>query len=100
MCRANYQIEQVLRRIKRLSLSVAAEKTEVVLFSGKQKIKEEEFPYIQVGGVEVKAKTSMKYLEVIGSKMSFREHFRYIEVKAAKVAKALCRLMPNLSKRG
>lgn len=96
-CRANYQIEQVLRRIKRLGLSVTAEKTEMVLFSGKHKIKEEEFPYIQVGGVEVKAKTSMKYLEVIlDSKMSFSEHFRYIEVKAAKVAKALCRLMPNL----
>lgn len=95
--RANLQVDLVLKRIRRLGLVVSAEKTEVVLFPGKTKIKAEDFPEIQVGEVTVKATTSMKYLGIIlDSRLRFLEHFKYVEGKAAKVTRALGRLMPNL----
>lgn len=95
IARANMQIALVLNRIKRLDLHVSPDKTEAIVFFGKNK------PigniYVQVGDERVLVGQSLKYLGVmLDSKLTFRPHFEYIEQKIAKVHRALGRLMPNL----
>lgn len=95
VARANLQVGLVLNRIKRLGLRISADKTEVVLFHGKNK--PSEFPYINIDKEWIKVGHSMKYLGVIlESRLSFRDHFQYAEEKATKVITALGRIMPNL----
>ncbi|KMQ91162.1 reverse transcriptase [Lasius niger] len=93
---ANLQTALVVNRIKRLGLTVSANKTEAVLFYGRRN-KPKDLPSLIVDGEIVQTRPSMKYLGVIlDSKMLFREHLNYIETKVAKVTKTLGRLMPNL----
>lgn len=92
--RVNLQTALVINRIRRLGLSVAASKTEAVLFYGKTK--PATFPLVQVAGESIQTKDNMKYLGVIlDSKLSFKLHFEYVEKKASKVTKALGDLCPT-----
>lgn len=93
--RTNMQVAKVLRRICKLGLSVATDKTEIILFHGRKK--PYRYPIIRVGDDYVTAGTSLKYLGIIfDSRLTFGEHFSYVAAKATKVVSALGRLMPNL----
>lgn len=90
--KASIQTGRVLLCIKSLGLNVSEAKTEATLLHGRHK--PEIIPEVVVGNAGIQVKGSMKYLGIIvDSKWSFREHFDYVE--AVKVARALCRLMPN-----
>lgn len=93
--RANIQTSLVISRIKRLGLEVAPHKTEVVCFSDRTRI---ERPLeIEVDGVKVDVKKSMRYLGVIlDNKLSFGMHLDYVEKKVASISRALCRITLNL----
>jgi len=93
--RVNEIVAKVLRRFDILGLSVAEEKTEAVLFVGKRKPDVD--PVIRVGKARIKMAPRMKYLGIIlDPKLNFGQHFAYTVEKAAKVNRALCKLMPNL----
>lgn len=97
VCRANLQVGLVLNRLRRMDLKVAAEKTEVVAFQSRKRLPQAKMPRIQVGEMAVEISTKMKYLGVIlDSRLSFKDHFNMMEGKAAKISRALCRIMPNL----
>lgn len=50
-----------------------------------------------MGEVAIEISTKMKYLGIIlDSRLSFKDHFDMVEGKAAKISRALCRVMPNL----
>lgn len=92
--RASSQVSVVLRRIRELGLSVATEKTEVVLFRGSRVRPPVD---VVVGECSVSPSLAMKYLGVyLDSRLSFEEHFARTEAKLFRVTGALCRLMPNL----
>lgn len=94
----NLQISKVLLRIRQLELSVAEEKTEVVIFNPKKKrLKAENNLKIRVGEVEIKAQEKMKYLGILLDEFwRFDHHISYIEEKTSKIMRSLGRLMPNL----
>jgi len=92
----NAYIKLVLKRMKFLTLDVAPDKTEVVLFRGKGRVRDN-IPSVRVGEVPVLTKLSMKYLGVIlDNKLNFKHHFVHIGEKVGRVSRALGRLMPNL----
>ena len=75
-------------------LRIAPEKTEVVLLSGRRKIKE---ITVTVAREEVRSKNSVKYLGVIFDKNTrFTEHVKHVMSRANEVATKLGRLMPNI----
>lgn len=90
--RANCQISKVLKKIPKLGLTVATEKTEAVVFYGKRR-KSENLLLVQVGKDRIVVGEIIKYLGVIlDSRLSFGDHFEYIETKVSKVTRALIRL--------
>jgi len=92
----NNYLDKVLRRVEFLSLEVAPEKTEAVLFRGRKRLDYSD-PLIRVRGSLVKVQTHMKYLGVIlDYRLNFKDHFKYIDKKVGKVNRALGGLMPNL----
>jgi len=92
----NIFMVHLLRRISSLSLSVAAEKTEIVLFRGRRRLDYID-PTVRIGHVRVPVQAHIKYLGVIlDDRLNFRRHFSYIDEKVGKITRALCRLMPNL----
>lgn len=95
VARGNIQVTQVLNRIRRLGLEVAVEKTEAIVFYGKNKPPRS--VKLQIGSKQVEARSTLKYLGIVlDSRFTFRPHFEYVEGKIAKVNGALGRLMPNL----
>jgi len=87
----------VVRRIEQLSLQVAAEKTDAVLFYGRRR-PERLTPFVRIKGELIKVSPHMKYLGVmVDSKLNFKAHFDHIGDKVVKVTRALGRLMSNLS---
>jgi len=94
--RLNIFLTYVLRRTAWLSLHVAAEKTEAVLFRGKRRTNFAD-PFVRVDNVLVPVKPKMKYLGVmIDCRLNFKHHFSYIGAKVGGITKALGRLLPNL----
>lgn len=94
--RVNDQLVPVLRRLESLGLTVAAQKTDAVLFPGRGRVPEKPV-LIRINREYVRTSPFMKYLGVmLDSRLNFREHFSYVAVKAQKVSRALGRLMPNL----
>jgi len=92
----NIFIAYVLRRIEFLSLSVASDKTEAVLFRGRRRL-DYVNPLVRVGRSFVPMRSYMKYLGVmLDSRLTFKHHFSYIDSKVGKVTRALGRLLPNL----
>lgn len=95
--KANMQIATVMRRIQNIGLSVAAAKTEVILFHRGRRTEQNLDISVRVDDVYIKAGSTLKYLGVIfDSALNFGEHFKYVAAKASKVARSLGRLMPNL----
>lgn len=93
--RANLQIASTIKKIKDLKLEVAAQKTEVVVFTPDKRIP----PIIEVnvGKEWIASKRTMKYLGVmIDDKFTFKDHMDYINNKVTKIMKSLWKLMPNL----
>jgi len=92
----NEYMVHVIRRIESLSLKVAAEKTDAVLFYGRKKPKCAN-PFIQIKGKLVCVSPFIKYLDVmLDSRFIFRPYFKYIDKEMEKVTKVLGRLMSNL----
>jgi len=90
----NIFLTYVLRRTTWLSLRVAAEKTEAVLFRSRRRIDFAD-PLVKVGNV-VPVKSNMKYLGVmVDHRLNFKR-FLYIGEKVGKITRALGRLLPNL----
>lgn len=94
--RASLQTRITLQRISHLGLSVAAAKTEAILFHGRN-VRPPPNMTILIGNQRISFKQSIKYLGILlDSRLSFKEHIRGIENKAAGVTRALSRLMPNI----
>lgn len=88
--RANMQTAAVIRRILRIGLTVATDKTEAILFHGRRK--PVQFPTIRVGDEYIQVGRTLKYLDIIfDSRLNFGDHFAYVAAKASKVASALGR---------
>ncbi|KAL6417769.1 hypothetical protein ACFW04_012549 [Cataglyphis niger] len=95
IARSNIQVARVLNRIRRLGLQVSLEKTEAIVFYGKNK--PPRIVRLNVDGKDIEAKPTLKYLGImLDGRLNFRPHFEYVENKIAKVNRALGRLMPNL----
>lgn len=93
--RASLQARMTLRKMARLGLSVAATKTEAALFYGRRMKPSRNLSILIENRIPVKY--SIKYLGILlDSRLSFKEHILKTEFKAAKVSRALSRLMPNL----
>lgn len=93
--RANFQLASTIKKIKDLKLEVAAQKTEVVVFTPDKRIP----PIIKVtiGKEMIASKRTMKYLGVmIDDKFAFQDHMDFINNKVTKIMKSLWKLMPNL----
>lgn len=85
----------MINRIKKLGLSVATEKTEAILFHGKNL---DGLPsFISICDTSIDFRPSIRYLGVmVDINWSFSDHFRYVLDKTERVVRALNRLMPNL----
>lgn len=81
-------------RIANLSLQIAAEKTEAVLFTHKYKYGT---PKIWVCGQSIELSSKMTYLDMIIDKsLFFKEHIKVASSKAERISSQLSRIMPNI----
>lgn len=93
--RAEVQTAITIRKIKTLSLKVAAEKTEIVAFR-KRRSPEMELT-LEIEDKHIRSKQEMKYLGIIvDSELSFMKHLKYTQEKVNRTNGALCKIMPNL----
>jgi len=93
---ANNFLDYVLKRIEFLSLEVAPDKTEAILFRGRRRL---DYPdlLVRVKRSFVRVSQYIKYLWVmLDVQLNYRLHFSYMDNKIGKVTRALGRLMPNL----
>ena len=75
-------------------LDIAPEKTELVLLSGRRKLKE---ITVTVGEREIKSVNSIKYLGIhLDKDLRMKEHVRRVVARANEVTAKLARLMPNI----
>lgn len=91
---ANDSLCQVARTIDSLGLSIAAEKTDAVLFSDKYK---HAVLRVQLCGTTIPISSEITYLGVVvDQSMLFKAHIRKAAAKAEGVCSQLARLMPNI----
>ncbi|CAI6360351.1 unnamed protein product [Macrosiphum euphorbiae] len=91
---ANNALQLVVGRITNLSLQIAADKTEAVLFTLKYKY---ETPIIKIDGKTIPITKKMTYLGIIiDSSLFFKEHLKAASAKAEMIATQLSRIMPNV----
>jgi len=92
--RANRALEQITTAISKLSLEIAAEKTEAVLFTYRYK---HAIPVIRVCGKQIKLSDQMSYLGIVIDKSGlFKAHIKKATEKADRIGASLGRLMPNV----
>ncbi|XP_020296619.1 uncharacterized protein LOC109861396 [Pseudomyrmex gracilis] len=85
----------VSQRIAPLGLTLAAQKTETVVFRPQGVAGDP--VRVLVDGAQVDTRPCIKYLGLmVDGKWSFKDHFDYAAAKARKVAAALAHLLPNL----
>ena len=90
----NTEIGELREWLKGKKLTIAAEKTEVVLLSGRRKLRE---ITVTVGDKVVTSKESLKYLGIIFDRnMTKTEHIKQTVTRVNEVAAKLGRLMPNI----
>lgn len=93
---ATAAVSQVVRRIRRLGLEVALNKSEAIAFHGPRRAP----PlgsHIVVGGTQIAVESTMKYLGlVLDSRWDFGPHFQRLVPKLMGAAGALSTLLPNL----
>ncbi|CAI6345687.1 unnamed protein product [Macrosiphum euphorbiae] len=91
---ANYALRLVEDRISNLSLQIAADKIEAVLFTQKYK---HGTPNIEVGGKTILLTKKMTYLGmIIDGSLFFKEHMQSASAKAEMISTQLARIMPNV----
>ncbi|CAK9821247.1 Putative 115 kDa protein in type-1 retrotransposable element R1DM [Anthophora retusa] len=89
------RIREIVEEIEKLGLNVAAEKTEMVVFTKKRR-KYGEIREIKLKGASVKAKTSMKYLGIrLDERLNYGMHFKEIYGKTMKVMNMMGILLGN-----
>ena len=87
-------IKVIMTWLKSAKLSLAEQKTEVVLVTSRKKM---EFCTIQVGDHRIRSKEAVKYLGVmIDNRLSFKAHLHHIKEKASKVQNVLSWILPNV----
>ena len=92
--RVNRALDDVTRWIESAGLTVAAEKTEAILFTKRRKYRE---PTFRLGGVVIGRCTALKYLGLWFDKnLDFRHHFEKVTEKATRIVGRLSALMSNL----
>lgn len=92
--KANITLDEISRWMTRNELTLAPEKSEAMIISGRKTYKPIK---IQLGGLEIMQKDKLKYLGVIlDKKLSFQPHIDHVTAKAEKTVTALSRLVPNL----
>ena len=80
--------------MKSVVLELADHKTETVLFTSRKKV---ETITLDVGQCIITSQPNVKYLGVmLNTRLNFKAHVQYAAAKAARVANALTRLMPNI----
>ncbi|XP_051167221.1 uncharacterized protein LOC127285313 [Leptopilina boulardi] len=97
--KAQLTLNLVMRRIeiwmKKHSLSLALQKTEVTILTTSQIIT---LLPITVGTEVIQTQSSTKYLAInIDTKLNFADHIRSAANKATTATANLCRLMPNIN---
>lgn len=92
--RSNEVLDIVSRRIANLGLEIAAEKTEVVLFTNKNKF---DSPNVRLLGIQLRVSPEMTYLGIVVDRtLLYKAHVRRAADKAEKISAQLTRLMPNI----
>ena len=87
-------IEVVADWLSRHGLSLAAEKTEVVLIA---RTKKRKYATFTVEDKMIRTVDTIKYLKVtIDARLTFKEHLRNAGLKASQVTHALAGIMPNI----
>lgn len=77
-----------------VGLKLADHKTEAVLFTSRKKV---ETITLDAGECTITSQPSIRYLGVIlDTRLKYKTHIEHVAGKAAKVATALARLMPNI----
>lgn len=80
--------------MSRVGLTLAAQKTEAVLVTGRKTM---ESITLNIAGHDIVSKPCIKYLGVIiDARLSFKDHINAVCDKASNVSGALMRLMPNI----
>lgn len=88
-----YTITYVEEQLTEIGLSVAKQKTELVILYGPRSLKQIE---INVSNSTISSNTHAKYLGVyFDHHMSFRKHVQEIQKKAGATSTAICKLLPN-----
>lgn len=92
--RANRALEQIATAISNLSLEIAADKTEAVLFTYRYKYA---IPDVRVCGKPIKLTDQLTYLGIVIDKSRlFKAHIKKATEKADRVGASLARLMLNV----
>lgn len=95
LCIAKLQLSKILKRIKKLGLSLSEKKTAIVAFYKKRQ--DQRIQKVRIGQEEIPITGSMKYLGIfLDHRWKFDVHIEYLEKKAQKIINALSRIMPNL----
>jgi len=90
------QVACTIKNINELKLEVAAQKTEIVVFTPDKEISPE--IKILIDKEMITSKRLMKYLGVIiDDKLNFKEHAEYVKSKVTKIMKSLWKLMVTWS---
>lgn len=95
---AKIQLSRILNRVKKLGLSVNANKTNIIIFNKKvQKNISANINTNYLGEIEIPIIDHIKYLGIyIYHRWKFDTHIEYLEEKAQKIIKAVSRVMLNL----
>jgi hypothetical protein len=92
----NIDAYRIVKEIEGLGLSVAAQKTQVMGFSGNRIKSSYKNKYVIIKDEAIEIRNNIKYLGLtLDAKWSFRMHFENISAKVDKVIGFLAGIMPN-----